>query len=100
MVGVAYKPGVQDVRESPSLEILAALERAGCAVAYHDPLIPTLTLGERDAAQRARAARRATGTSRSSAPSTPAATTRSSTTARCCSTATYRVGAGDQRHTV
>jgi len=48
MVGVAYKPGVQDVRESPSLEILAALEGAGCEVAYHDPLIPTLTLGERE----------------------------------------------------
>ncbi|RDJ93758.1 hypothetical protein B4Q13_19695, partial [Lacticaseibacillus rhamnosus] len=30
MVGVAYKPGVQDVRESPSLEILEALQRAGC----------------------------------------------------------------------
>ncbi len=47
MVGVAYKPGVQDVRESPSLEILDALERAGCTVAYHDPLIPTLELGAR-----------------------------------------------------
>lgn len=47
MVGVAYKPGVQDVRESPSLQILAALEKAGCEVAFHDPLIPTLALGDR-----------------------------------------------------
>ena len=47
MVGVAYKPGVQDVRESPSLDILAALEEAGCTVGYHDPLIGTLTLGDR-----------------------------------------------------
>ncbi len=44
VAGVAYKPGVQDVRESPALEILGALERAGCEVAYHDPFVPELTL--------------------------------------------------------
>lgn len=47
VVGVAYKPGVQDVRESPALDVLAGLEQAGCRVGYHDPLVPSLTLGER-----------------------------------------------------
>ncbi|MEO3752739.1 nucleotide sugar dehydrogenase [Streptomyces sp. B6B3] len=44
VVGVAYKPGVADVRESPALDILADLAAAGVAVSYTDPLIPSLTL--------------------------------------------------------
>jgi UDP-N-acetyl-D-mannosaminuronate dehydrogenase len=44
LVGVAYKPDVEDVRESPALEILAGLRRAGAEVAFHDPLIPSVTL--------------------------------------------------------
>ncbi|WP_129840933.1 nucleotide sugar dehydrogenase [Streptomyces sp. RFCAC02] len=47
VVGVAYKPGVADVRESPAVEILAALSAAGVRVAYTDPLIPALTAGGR-----------------------------------------------------
>jgi UDP-N-acetyl-D-glucosamine dehydrogenase len=47
VAGVSYKPGVQDVRESPALEVLAALERAGCEIGYYDPLVPTLRLGSR-----------------------------------------------------
>ncbi len=39
LVGLAYKPGVADVRESPSMEIFDTLRAAGAAVAYHDPLI-------------------------------------------------------------
>jgi UDP-N-acetyl-D-glucosamine dehydrogenase len=39
LVGMAYKPGVADLRESPSLEILDALRAAGAEVAYHDPMI-------------------------------------------------------------
>jgi nucleotide sugar dehydrogenase len=44
VVGVSYKPGVQDLRESSALEIIAQLRERGAEVAYHDPLIPTLRL--------------------------------------------------------
>jgi nucleotide sugar dehydrogenase len=44
IVGVAYKPGVQDLRESSALEIMLDLRRRGAEVAYHDPLIPRITL--------------------------------------------------------
>lgn len=44
VVGVAYKPDVQDVRESPALEIIESLKEEGATVAYHDPLIPSLQL--------------------------------------------------------
>jgi UDP-N-acetyl-D-glucosamine dehydrogenase len=40
VVGVTYKPGVADVRESPALEILSELAEIGADVAYHDPLVP------------------------------------------------------------
>lgn len=46
MVGVAYKAGVADVRESPALEIMHRLRMAGASVQYVDPLIPELTLPE------------------------------------------------------
>jgi UDP-N-acetyl-D-glucosamine dehydrogenase len=39
LVGVAYKPGVEDHRESPALQIAARLAERGARVAYHDPLI-------------------------------------------------------------
>jgi UDP-N-acetyl-D-glucosamine dehydrogenase len=42
LLGVSYKPGVGDVRESPALEIVALLEELGAEVAYHDPHVPTL----------------------------------------------------------
>jgi len=44
VVGVAYKPGVQDMRETPALEIIPALEERGAHVSYYDPLVPTMTL--------------------------------------------------------
>lgn len=44
VVGVAYKGGVQDVRESPALEIIPALEERGARVSYYDPLVPTASL--------------------------------------------------------
>jgi UDP-N-acetyl-D-glucosamine dehydrogenase len=46
-LGVAYKAGVGDVRESPALEILEALLVRGAQVSYVDPHVPGLTLGER-----------------------------------------------------
>ncbi len=42
VLGVAYKPGVADLRESPSLEVLRLLRAKGADAVYHDPLVPTL----------------------------------------------------------
>jgi UDP-N-acetyl-D-glucosamine dehydrogenase len=42
VLGVAYKPGLSDVRESPALKILARLQELGAEVAYHDELVPAL----------------------------------------------------------
>ena len=42
MLGVAYKRNVNDIRESPGLEILDLLQAAGTAVAYHDPFVPQI----------------------------------------------------------
>jgi UDP-N-acetyl-D-glucosamine dehydrogenase len=46
VVGVAYKPGIRDVRESPGVRILRELAGAGANVAYHDDFVPTLDLGD------------------------------------------------------
>jgi nucleotide sugar dehydrogenase len=45
VVGVAYKAGVEDVRESPALEILSLLRARGADVAYTDALVPSITVG-------------------------------------------------------
>lgn len=42
IVGVTYKPAVADIRESPALEIIDGLHRAGALVAYSDPMVDTL----------------------------------------------------------
>ena len=42
VVGVSYKPGVGDVRESPALKILELLKGLGAELSYHDPHVPTL----------------------------------------------------------
>ncbi len=39
LVGVAYKKDIDDIRESPALDILRLLERRGAHVTYHDPHI-------------------------------------------------------------
>jgi len=43
-LGVAYKRGVGDIRESPSLEVLAELRHKGARVAYADPYVPSVGL--------------------------------------------------------
>jgi UDP-N-acetyl-D-glucosamine dehydrogenase len=40
LLGLAYKPGVPDTRESPAVEIFRLLEERGAVLAYHDPLVP------------------------------------------------------------
>jgi UDP-N-acetyl-D-glucosamine dehydrogenase len=44
VLGVAYKANIADTRDSPALEIIAALRRKGARVAYHDPLVPELVV--------------------------------------------------------
>jgi len=41
VLGVAYKRGIGDTRESPAYEIIATLRRKGADVAYADPYVPT-----------------------------------------------------------
>jgi UDP-N-acetyl-D-glucosamine dehydrogenase len=40
VLGLAYKPDVDDVRESPSFELIEKLEELGATVDYHDPHVP------------------------------------------------------------
>jgi UDP-N-acetyl-D-glucosamine dehydrogenase len=42
LVGVSYKPGVGDLRESPALRILRLLREQGAEVSYHDDFVPEL----------------------------------------------------------
>jgi UDP-N-acetyl-D-glucosamine dehydrogenase len=39
VMGVAYKPDVNDVRESPALDVIALLIKKGARVTYHDPFV-------------------------------------------------------------
>lgn len=41
LIGLAYKPDIDDMRESSSLKIWTLLEKQGFSVSYHDPYIPT-----------------------------------------------------------
>jgi len=43
-LGVAYKRGVGDIRESPALEILTRLREKGAEVSYADPRVPSIIL--------------------------------------------------------
>jgi UDP-N-acetyl-D-glucosamine dehydrogenase len=45
VLGVAYKADIDDPRESPALDIIAALNDQGARVSYHDPHIPTVLTG-------------------------------------------------------
>ena len=44
VLGVAYKRDVDDVRESPALDIIQLLEEKGAQVSYHDPFVPSVRL--------------------------------------------------------
>jgi UDP-N-acetyl-D-glucosamine dehydrogenase len=39
VVGVAYKPNVSDVRETPVAALIAGLEKSGASVSWHDELV-------------------------------------------------------------
>ncbi len=42
LLGVSYKSGVGDIRESPALKIIRLLRDRGAEVSYHDPHVPEL----------------------------------------------------------
>lgn len=44
ILGVAYKRNVDDVRESPALDIISLLRQRGAEVDYHDPHVPQIHL--------------------------------------------------------
>jgi UDP-N-acetyl-D-glucosamine dehydrogenase len=43
VLGIAYKRDVSDFRESPALDVLAALHHKGANLSYHDPYVPALS---------------------------------------------------------
>ena len=48
VMGVAYKRNIDDMRESPALDVMLLLERRGGIVSYSDPHVPVLDLGGRE----------------------------------------------------
>ena len=44
IMGVAYKRDIDDLRESPALDVILLLQRRGAVVSYSDPHVPTLRL--------------------------------------------------------
>ena len=42
VLGVAYKKDIDDIRESPALDVIRLLEQRGAIVKYHDPHVPQL----------------------------------------------------------
>jgi UDP-N-acetyl-D-glucosamine dehydrogenase len=46
ILGVAYKPDIDDIRESPALDVIGLLQKKGATVDYHDPYIPSLKTHE------------------------------------------------------
>ena len=47
VLGLAYKAGVDDVRESPALAVVHQLIDAGAHCAYHDPYVPSIDVSRR-----------------------------------------------------
>ena len=44
VIGIAYKRDIDDIRESPALDVIELLQQKGANVCYHDPYVPTLAL--------------------------------------------------------
>ena len=47
LLGMAYKRNIDDVRESPALDIALLLEKRGARVTYSDPFVPSVSLNAR-----------------------------------------------------
>ncbi|MGA2739722.1 MAG: nucleotide sugar dehydrogenase [Bryobacteraceae bacterium] len=48
ILGVAYKKDIEDLRESPALDIMLLLKRRGARLTYSDPYVPRLQLDGED----------------------------------------------------
>lgn len=48
VLGVAYKKNIEDLRESPALDILGLLEQHGARISYHDPYVSSFVFDERE----------------------------------------------------
>ncbi len=48
IMGVAYKRDINDVRESPAIDIIELLETKGALVSYYDPYVTKLRVGEKE----------------------------------------------------
>ena len=46
VLGVAYKKDIDDVRESPALDIIELLSQKGADVRYHDPFVPDFSYND------------------------------------------------------
>ena len=44
VAGVAYKRNIDDMRESPALDVILLLKKRGAVVSYSDPFVPSLKL--------------------------------------------------------
>jgi UDP-N-acetyl-D-glucosamine dehydrogenase len=42
VLGAAYKPDIDDLRESPALDVIGLLKQKGALVEYHDPFVPVV----------------------------------------------------------
>ena len=47
LLGMAYKPDIDDVRESPALDVYALLEAKGATVKFHDPYVSEIKFDSR-----------------------------------------------------
>ena len=43
IVGIAYKPNISDIRESPALDLINELKSLGANVSWHDPFVAKYT---------------------------------------------------------
>jgi UDP-N-acetyl-D-glucosamine dehydrogenase len=43
ILGVAYKPDIDDMRESPALDVIGLLKQKGAIVSFFDPYVPTVS---------------------------------------------------------
>ena len=48
VLGVAYKKNIDDMRESPALDVIRLLEERGATVDYHDPFVPKFREGDHE----------------------------------------------------
>ena len=42
ILGISYKRDIEDMRESPALDVMAVLHQKGARLSYHDPYVPSL----------------------------------------------------------